>query len=245
MISDFLSQSYVLAQTRAQRDWLKDLLKKAKNKDPSALAAMKKHSVSLEQIETVIAALNATLKSAKKLNDGEDTAFIPSDPVLCAFQAGMTRIANQHANTVAAPLAKTRTTRSTSSKSKIATPAVIDTSATERLKHRSNAGTAIGAGGSVLKAPFVEGDDIHYGLDGFGAKFGALFTGRHEFNKNPARVAISPKPLRLFIFGDWGTGLPLAQRVTEQIRSQLDVADGTRQQHVVHLGDVYYVGEAR
>ena len=238
MISELLNQSYVLAQTRAQRDWLGDLLAKAKEKTPAALVALKKNGVTIKQIETAISALDAALLAAEKSKTGTSTAFIPSNPFLCAFQTGMTRMADRRANTVTAnPTLETAVGQKVSKKK----PKGIDTSATLRLKHKSSAG-AIGPGRVVAKAPFVEGDDIHYGLDGFNAKFGALFTGRHKFNKNPAIPVISAKPLRLFVFGDWGTGLPLAQMVTDQIRKQLIAGDGKRQQHVVHLGDVYYVG---
>lgn len=242
MISDLLNQTYVLAQTRAQRDWLNDLLTKARAKEPAALAALKKHNVTIKQIEIAIAALDAALAMVEDSKPGSDTAFIPSIPVLCAFQSGMTSMAERRANTVSDPPPPTPSVNSRSISA--SAPAVIDTSATEHLKHRSDAGATTGPDGAVMKAPFVEGDDVHYGLDGFAAKFGALFRGRRKFNKKAAEPAISAKPLRLFVFGDWGTGLPLAQRITKQIRQQIDTADGKRQQHVVHLGDVYYVGES-
>ena len=238
MISDFLDQTYVLAQARAQRDWLSALLDKARAKTPAALAALKKYEVTIEQIETAIKALDSALSSTAVAQPGASTAFIPRDPYLCAFQTGMTRMADRHANTVSAPPAPVPAVSRGVSKKK---PPVIDTSARRRLKRKSDAG-AIGSERAITKAPFVEGDDIHYGLDGFKAKFGALFAGRRKFNKNAAVAATSTKPLRLFLFGDWGTGLPLAEMVTAQIRKQLDAADGQRQQHVVHLGDVYYVG---
>ena len=244
MISDFLNQNYVLAQTRAQRDWLKDLLAKTRAKEPAALAALKQHGVTARQIQTAIAALDAALAMKEKSKPDSDKAFIPSNPILCAFQAGMTRMADRRANTVSdSPAPVPRAGRATSRMAGVRAPAVIDTSATEHLKRRSAAGAITGPERAVTRALFVEGDDIHYGLDGFAAKFGALFEGRRKFNKKAAKPALSTLPLRLFVFGDWGSGLPLAQMVTQQIRQQIEAADGTRQQHVVHLGDVYYVGE--
>jgi hypothetical protein len=245
MIADYLDKSYVLAQTRAQRDWLADLLAKAKAKMPAALDALAEHAVTTQQVERVIAALDASLRaaSAKTLPDNPN-AFIPSDPVLCGFQAGMTEMADKHANIAPAAAPAHAPASRAASRGRTAARKAIDTSATERLKRRSAAGIPSGAGREILKAPFVEGDDIHYGLDGFGAKFGALFAGRRKFNKNPARPALSGKPLRLFVFGDWGTGLPLAEQVTRRIREQIETSGETRQLHVVHLGDVYYVGEA-
>jgi hypothetical protein len=46
---------------------------------------------------------------------------------------------------------------------------------------------------------------------------------------------------RLVLVGDWGTGEGAALAVAEQMRKQIDAA-GTREVHVVHLGDVYYAG---
>ena len=48
---------------------------------------------------------------------------------------------------------------------------------------------------------------------------------------------------RVVLVGDWGSGIERAQNVANRIREQLD--DGVRagrEQHVVHLGDVYYTG---
>ncbi len=79
----------------------------------------------------------------------------------------------------------------------------------------------------MARGAFVEGEDPLYALDGFKAKFGALFTHRRKFNARPARVAAANKPLTLFMFGDWGTGLGLAAEVTKRIGEQLEAEDGT------------------
>jgi len=61
----------------------------------------------------------------------------------------------------------------------------------------------------------------------------------------PARLA----PLRigdrarLVVVGDWGSGIPRARKVADQMRRVIDQGIETgREQHVVHLGDVYYSG---
>ena len=48
---------------------------------------------------------------------------------------------------------------------------------------------------------------------------------------------------RILLMGDWGSGLERAQAVSQRMREVLDegIAAG-REQHVVHLGDVYYTG---
>jgi len=51
---------------------------------------------------------------------------------------------------------------------------------------------------------------------------------------------------RVLLVGDWGSGIPRAQKVAAQMRTSLDqaLAEG-RECHVVHLGDVYYSGFER
>jgi hypothetical protein len=54
------------------------------------------------------------------------------------------------------------------------------------------------------------------------------------------------KDARLILVGDWGTGLPRAQNVANEIKKVLEagIKDGV-EQHVIHLGDVYYSGWKR
>jgi Calcineurin-like phosphoesterase len=70
--------------------------------------------------------------------------------------------------------------------------------------------------------------------------------GRHDFNDAPAEpITVGPR-FRLLLVGDWGTGLPRARQVAElmQERVRAGKEEGI-EQHVVHLGDVYYSGWRR
>jgi Calcineurin-like phosphoesterase len=70
--------------------------------------------------------------------------------------------------------------------------------------------------------------------------------GRRKFNEDPAPTVKLADRVRLVVVGDWGTGVPRAQRVAEQMDAVLD--QGRRaglEQHVIHLGDVYYSGWAK
>jgi len=72
------------------------------------------------------------------------------------------------------------------------------------------------------------------------------FRRKHKFIARPVRQAPITLPddkLRMIVFGDWGSGIPRAQKVSSRIREELDEGDKKGlQQHVVHLGDVYYAG---
>jgi len=69
------------------------------------------------------------------------------------------------------------------------------------------------------------------------------FRGRHEFNKIPATPLNIGDRARLILVGDWGTGIDRAINVSKQMRKVIDegIANGL-EQHVIHLGDVYYSG---
>jgi hypothetical protein len=69
------------------------------------------------------------------------------------------------------------------------------------------------------------------------------FRGKHKFVENPA----APKPIldqaRIIMVGDWGSGIPRAQKVAAEIRKVIDEGKARGlQQHVIHLGDIYYSG---
>ena len=74
----------------------------------------------------------------------------------------------------------------------------------------------------------------------------AKLRGRHPFNEQPAEPLDIADNARVVLLGDWGSGIPRAIKIANQIRTVL--AEGTqtgREQHVIHLGDVYYSGWQR
>ncbi len=61
------------------------------------------------------------------------------------------------------------------------------------------------------------------------------------FPDTPAGPVALADDARVILVGDWGTGLPGAAAVATQIAARIEQARG-REQHVIHLGDVYYSG---
>jgi hypothetical protein len=70
------------------------------------------------------------------------------------------------------------------------------------------------------------------------------FRKRHPFNTNPANPITIADRSRLLLVGDWGSGLPRARKVADQMRRVMEQG-GNIEQHVIHLGDVYYSGWKR
>jgi hypothetical protein len=72
------------------------------------------------------------------------------------------------------------------------------------------------------------------------------FRSKRQFNPNPATPVPIGDRARVVLVSDWGTGLPRAQKVATEIRKVLDQGKAENlEQHVVHLGDVYYSGWKR
>jgi hypothetical protein len=69
------------------------------------------------------------------------------------------------------------------------------------------------------------------------------FLSKRKFNAVPAPSCNIADKCRLVVVGDWGSGIPRAQRVALAMREHISGAiDQGLQCHVIHLGDVYYSG---
>ena len=71
-----------------------------------------------------------------------------------------------------------------------------------------------------------------------------LTEGSHEFNKAPAEYQMKDNA-RLIVVGDWGSGLKHARAVAKLMAAEVQKGlEMGRSVHVIHLGDVYFAGEA-
>jgi len=70
----------------------------------------------------------------------------------------------------------------------------------------------------------------------------AFFQGKRSFNAEPAAGDLGGSS-RLFIFGDWGSGIDRARKVAKAIEAKVieSVSQG-RDCHVIHPGDTYFAG---
>jgi hypothetical protein len=70
-----------------------------------------------------------------------------------------------------------------------------------------------------------------------------LLRKRHAFNADPPEPVQIDDRARVILVGDWGSGIPRAQRVATGMRAAIEQARRERRDvHVIHLGDVYYSG---
>lgn len=68
--------------------------------------------------------------------------------------------------------------------------------------------------------------------------------GKHAFNEKPTRLSLAGDSARLYLVGDWGSGIPRAQAVAEKMQSRM-TPDRSVPQYAIHLGDIYYAGTPR
>jgi hypothetical protein len=68
---------------------------------------------------------------------------------------------------------------------------------------------------------------------------------RHPFRAQRPRPRPLARDARLVLVADWGSGIPRARNVASAMRRVIEPDIGRRQQHVIHLGDVYYSGWKR
>jgi Calcineurin-like phosphoesterase len=73
------------------------------------------------------------------------------------------------------------------------------------------------------------------------AKAYRSFGNKRAFPKDPPAPKQIASDARIFLLADWGSGISRAKKIADRIHSMLD-AEGARDQHVIHLGDVYYSG---
>src|ERR1700688_307529 len=66
------------------------------------------------------------------------------------------------------------------------------------------------------------------------------FKRRRAFPDRPANPNIIANDARIYLLADWGTGIARANKIADRIKIML--TQSKREQHVIHLGDVYYSG---
>lgn len=73
------------------------------------------------------------------------------------------------------------------------------------------------------------------------AKAFTMFGRPRRFPDTPAPPKVIGADSRLYLIGDWGSGVSRARKIAQRVRAMIAAEPG-REQHVIHLGDVYYSG---
>jgi len=86
--------------------------------------------------------------------------------------------------------------------------------------------------------------DAEFGAEYVEGVLGRIAEGTHAFNPEPVICQIGD-PARIVVVGDWGSGSPQARAVAALMAAEVTAGTAAgRDVHVIHLGDVYFAGQA-
>jgi hypothetical protein len=219
MIKDILDPAFVFRKSAAIQRILsrESLLLEAS--DRLAQQRAQKRAVSLADIQAALFALEQAQSTEQ---EEQDLTWIPRDPRLSLLQSALTEI-----------YLKIGATDQPLSEGFIASGQFVPVT---NVSLRPE-----------FAAPVEEEAYDNYGerdpafAVGYAlARAYAMRKGTIRFPENPPTVKIEDKA-RIVLFGDWGSGLPRAQDLSDSISDLISKAPD-RDCHVIHLGDVYYAG---
>ncbi len=246
MISQILNREFVLQQMADVQAHLSEGRRAAGEQPPGA------EDLSGADFDQALEELSAALEREQQASSGQpafepppserrgetpvpidDTAFLSRDPIVSNLQAALelyflegpgARDTDQAA--IEAPLGEGRRGE--------ALPAVTNVSLPGEGLPRDAEGRRLFNRFSVTDIGWVS-SAVAMGV--------RLFRKRHAFvDRPPEPIPISDKA-RLILVADWGSGIPRAVAVANQMRTVIEQGKAAGlEQHVLHLGDVYYSG---
>jgi CHAT domain/Calcineurin-like phosphoesterase len=241
MIAQVLNRSFVLQQLSLVRKVLENVTSDRSTRDVSFIAPPDVDAEQLQEAHELIREAESretqlssgqrgfdTSSSRSAVNieeDLDDRSFFSRDPIVSILQSVLEEYMIAHPEECAIQREK-----------------LIDS--VGRGDFVVTDETAMEAGGSGpqrLLGEFEPGDPGW--VSAAVAKGISLFRKKHAFNGQSATPPQIQDRARIILVGDWGTGLPRARKVANQIRKVLD--QGGCEQHVIHLGDTYYSGFGR
>lgn len=244
MIAQLLNRQFVIEQMESLRDQLRDDVNRerrggrgADELEPSdykealdyvddALAKEKRQSSGQPGFEPI-----AQRRGGEEIAPLDDYAFLSRDPVVSIVQSALEysyRHPDSRVRVIRQELSDDRRQRESDY------PVITDESLEDYQPRR-------GPEGRRLFDRFSE-TDIGW-VNSLVAMGVRRFRDRRAFNETPAPpVEIKPQA-RLIVVGDWGSGIPRAQKVGTAMRALVEQSLAEdRDLHVIHLGDVYYSG---
>ncbi|MCP1783882.1 metallophosphoesterase family protein [Bradyrhizobium japonicum] len=219
MILEIMQHHYLSQSIPDLNHRIEKFLQLAQNNDPDALKILRKSNVETNEVAQGLNNLREA-ELALAGTSGDEAAFFAQDPRISQAQSVLQRyfITNGliQKNDVAGATAVT------SPVSDVRLAESVVTQAPKRLFGR------------------MSQTDV-----GWIACWSAIgfrtFSGRRAFPQTSAAPRIIADDARAFLIGDWGSGVRRAKKIADRIRVMMqDQPD--RDQHVIHLGDVYYSG---
>jgi hypothetical protein len=232
MIKQLLQREFLLKSAGTLVKTTENTIEEAHTEDIQKL--LNENNLSVEDLEAAKNALQNSINQERNCPPGEHdkSSFIPRDPILSLAQSALQSFCEEK--------------RSDEIKPNPEIDGFDDQSKIPVTDKELSAEFA-----SQLAGESVDGFFGKFELGDIGWANTLLaigvrnLRGTHPFNPVPAAPYTISDNARVILFSDWGSGLPRAQKVADQMRVELEKADAeNREVHVIHLGDVYYSGWA-
>jgi hypothetical protein len=219
MILEVMQQQYLTDAIGEAKLKLSECIDAAVRQDLEILKVLKSQQVDLVDLQVALARVEEAIAAMAKLTEQEATLF-PRDAVSSQMQSILQRYF----------ITKGLTQQRAAAGAVAVTHPISDVSLMPAV---------------AAKAPKQLFGKMSQTDAGWLACWAAMayrkFGKRHTFPNLPAE----PHPLapnaRVYLLADWGSGVGRARKIADRIQSMLE-AEGARDQHVIHLGDVYYSG---
>jgi hypothetical protein len=229
MIAEVLNRDFVLQQLDELRD---DLEASSRSLEEDTLFAVLSEAAERERTRSS-GQTGFELPAAERRGQDpaplDDFAFFSHDPIVNLLQSALDEYFDEH-------------------------PEDLREEPPEDDERRGAGGVATVTDRSLLQPPRRRDDDNRRVFDKFSigdvrwvrsklAEGIRAMRGRRGFNMEPAPPCPIDDRCRVVLVGDWATGVPRARDVARAMRHEID--EGQRagiEQHVIHLGDVYYSG---
>jgi hypothetical protein len=206
------------------RKEMADRVQLAERNDPETLALMKEHGVEPADLKAALAELNDPTPRKKIEEEEEKAIAMPRDAVAGALQTGLQNFYEER---------KPELLQRTEARGALA----LEVPVTDESLRPEAADAKV----EKLFERFSR-TDIGWATVGI-AKLVTLVRNKRAFQDRPAAPLKIADNARVYLIGDWASGVPRARAVSERIRTLLvDPAFQNVEQHVIHLGDAYYSG---
>jgi hypothetical protein len=227
MIAQILNNEFLLGAAENTRLGLKKTLEDRERRVEAAESPLSE--LGTEELQEVMVELDRAVRDAEANDTGDPqstTIWMPREPILAIIQSELTRLAEERPKAIETEPEGPASRR------------IAD----ENTETREDGRRAFGAF-EVTRPKILS--DPRWLWSGVVIAWNA-FKKKAEFGGLPERPVAIADDAQILLVGDWGSGLPRARAVAHQMRLTLDAGKAARrEQHVIHLGDVYYTGSKR
>jgi hypothetical protein len=227
MIRQLLDPQFLLESRAALQEALSAQIAKAEIGDPDTLRKLEEEGLSTDDLREAVLSLAASTTEEMIAKEQPAAAAIPRDATASLLQSSLQSFYEEQKPEL---LERSAGHGAFASEVPVTDESLIPEAAQVKPQKLFEA---------------MSQSDIRWAAVGF-AKLKRLSQGKHSFPDYPAEPLTISNHARVFLVGDWGSGVPRARALAQKIRELLIRNEFYgMDQHVIHLGDVYYSGSKK